>query len=222
MKTTRITMTKSIFGVLLMAAMAGSSYAAWPTAHGDRDNRGFARVDTLAAATQIGFANVGQVAPVANPVTAPDGTVYIGNLAGEFIALSPNGSPYWKRTLDPNFGVFFSSPVVPGDGAVYAVSTYSYLDHRGGTTTRVYTSFLHRFLTGGGWNWAPFPKHGLDGGDHRTTEHLDLERHGDNHGAGVVQEPLRHRSARGGILYCRHRGCRPASDVPELSSHARQ
>src|SRR5215468_8592008 len=87
MNATRIAMTKSILVVLLMLARAGSSHAAWPTAHGSPANTGFARVDTLPAAVPSGLVNVGQVAPGANPVTGPDGTVYIGNLAGELIAL---------------------------------------------------------------------------------------------------------------------------------------
>ena len=152
MKATRIAMTKSILGVLLMLATAGRSHAAWPTAHGSPANTGFARVDTLPAAAPIGFADVGRVAPGANPVTGPDGTVYIGNLAGELIALHPDGTPYWKRQINAGQGAFFSSPVVGSDGSVYAVSTSSYVDHRGGTTTRVHTSYFHKFLPGGGWS----------------------------------------------------------------------
>jgi hypothetical protein len=163
MKVTLIA-TKSILVVLLMLARPGSSRAAWPTAHGSPANTGFARVDTLPASAPIGFADVGPVAAGANPVTGPDGTVYIGNLAGELIALFPDGKPYWKRTIYSNQGAIVASPVVGADGSVYVVSSYSYADHRGGGSTQVHASFLHKFLPGGGWSWTPFPKSGTDGG----------------------------------------------------------
>jgi len=164
MKATRISITQFVLVVLLMLVGARFSHAAWPTAHGSPGNTGFARVDTLPAAVPIGFADVGRVAPGANPVTGPDGTVYIGNLAGEFIALYPDGRPYWKRTIYPGQGKFFSSPVVGVDGSVYAVSAISYLDHHGNATIRVHSTFLHKFLPGGGWTWTAFRTVDNDGG----------------------------------------------------------
>jgi outer membrane protein assembly factor BamB len=82
---------------------------AWTTSHGDVDNRGFVPVATAPASfnNQIGFADVGIVAPGANPVTAADGTVYIVNVAGQLIALHADGSAFWARQLDYHKGGIF-------------------------------------------------------------------------------------------------------------------
>ena len=150
---------------------AQPSYVAWTSAHGNADNTGFARVNTAPAAfaNQIGFANVGHVAPGANPVTGPDGTVYIGNLEGELIALRADGKLYWKRKLNPEHGAIFAAPAVGADGSVYVVSNMGYVDHRSGVTTPLHTCFLHKFSPGGAWvYWKAFPKSTLypftDGG----------------------------------------------------------
>ena len=138
-------------------------YGAWTSAHGNVDNTGFARVGTAPAVfeNQVGFANVGTVAPGANPVTAPDGTVYIGNLEGELIALHADGTPYWKRQLGSFDGGIMASPVVGADGSIYVVSgrSLSVPLPGGGSATRG-ISILHKFSAGGAWLFAaPFPVH---------------------------------------------------------------
>jgi hypothetical protein len=159
--------TKVLLVVLFVFAQVGWTHADWPTAHGAPDNSGLARVDTVAAIRPIAFVDVGQIAPGANPVIGPDGTVYVGNLAGELIALHPDGKPYWKRNLNPEHGPIFASPAVGADGSIYVVSSMSYLDQRSGNP--VHTAFLHKFLAGGAWAFSrTFPKASLypftDGG----------------------------------------------------------
>lgn len=144
--------THVLCSLVLAAATANFSYAAWTNAHGDSDNRGFANVATRPATFPIRAVDVGQVAPGANPVTAPDGTVYIGNMAGKLIALHADGSPYWTRQLDPKHGGIFTSPAVGVDGSVYVVSTSQYTDHRTDVARTPHTdSYLHKFTPGGGW-----------------------------------------------------------------------
>ncbi len=151
--------TKAILVVLFVVAHAGWAHADWPTAHGTPDNAGLTRVDTRAAVTPTTVVDVGQVSPGANPVIGPDGTVYIGNVAGELVALHPDGTPYWRRRLNPEHGSIFASPAVGADGSIYVVSTMSYLDHRSGTPVSVHTAFLHKFLAGGAWAFSKtFPK----------------------------------------------------------------
>lgn len=151
--------TNAILVVVFVLAQAGWIHADWPTAHGTPDNAGLARVDTRAAVTPTAFVDVGQVAPGANPVTGPDGTLYIGNLAGELVALHPDGTPYWRRKLNPEHGPIFASPAVGADGSIYIVSSMSYLDHRSGTPVSVHAVFLHKFLSGGAWAFSKtFPK----------------------------------------------------------------
>ena len=57
---------------------------AWETAHANSANTGFARVDTTPARTPMRIVALGPVAPGANPVVAPDGTVYIGTVQPPF------------------------------------------------------------------------------------------------------------------------------------------
>jgi hypothetical protein len=148
-----------IFAIALISA-TNLCHGAWTSPHGDPDNTGFARVDTAPAAfeNQVGFANIGPVAPGANPVTAPDGTVYVGNLLGEMIALRANGTPYWKRQLNTFHGGIFASPVIGADGSIYVISGQRMRDHLSGSTSIRDRSFLHKFTPGGGWLYAmPFP-----------------------------------------------------------------
>ncbi len=148
---------------IAICTLSSWCYGAWTSAHGNVDNTGFAQVATAPAVfeNQIGFANVGTVAPGANPVTAPDGTVYIGNLEGELIALHADGTPYWKRQLGSSDGVIMASPVIGADGSIYVVSgrSLSVPLHGGGNATRG-ISILHKFSAGGAWLFAaPFPVH---------------------------------------------------------------
>jgi hypothetical protein len=94
MKSNRVAMPKAMLVVLIMFARVGASHAQWLTAHGTPGNTGAARVETGPAKNPTRVADVGHIAPGANPVTGPDGTVYSGNLSGDVIALHPDGAPY--------------------------------------------------------------------------------------------------------------------------------
>ena len=152
-------MTRSAFlAISLLLLSISTSHAAWTTAHGNADNTGFARVDTQPAARAASVVNVGRVTPGANPVTGPDGTVYVGNVKGELIALHPDGSPFWKRQLNEEHGPIVASPVVGSDGSVYVVSSYKFRDHRGGVVRYCESSYLHKFNSTGAWlGWTLFP-----------------------------------------------------------------
>ena len=136
----------------------------WQHAHGSSANTGFAKVDTATAASHRPFTYLGAIAPGANPVVGPDGTVYIGNLQGQLHALHRDGTPYWTRQLNGLHGGIFAAPVVGNDGSVYVVSSVHYRDHRSGVSRERNDSYLHKFSPGGGWYFAmPFPEHS-DGG----------------------------------------------------------
>jgi hypothetical protein len=64
--------------------------AEWRFPHCDAANTGFARVNTNVA-QRSSVTLTGPVAPVSNPVTEPDGTVYPGNLNGEVRACDEFG-----------------------------------------------------------------------------------------------------------------------------------
>lgn len=148
-------------GALLSSALPAS--AAWQHAHGDSANTGFARVDTDPADSFNQVTQLGPLAPGANPVIGPDGTLYIGNLAGELRAFHADGTPYWTRQLNGlhgGHGGIFAAPVVGADGSIYVISSIRIRDHRGGVTVERNDSFLHKFSPGGAWFfWRPFPEH---------------------------------------------------------------
>jgi len=151
-------------------ASAAPAHAAWQHAHGDSDNTGFAHVDTLPAQQPISVRTLGRVAPGANPVVSPDGTVYIGTMEGTLKAFRADGTPYWERTINPEHGGFYASPVVGADGSVYVVSSKPRADGLRGD------SYLHKFLPGGGWlGGRSFPFHGGDGG--ATSAPPNIWRH---------------------------------------------
>lgn len=140
----------SIIFSIALAATGGLCQAAWTSFHGNADNTGFARVDTAPAdiTNQVGLVDVGPVAPGANPVTAPDGTVYVGNLRGELIALRPDGAFFWKQNLRQSI---FASPAIGADGSIYVIS-----GNQVRVRDQVYDSdrivdlwYLHKFMPGG-------------------------------------------------------------------------
>ncbi len=149
----------SIIFSIALAATGGLCQAAWTSFHGNADNTGFARVDTAPAdiTNQVGFVDVGPVAPGANPVTAQDGTVYVGNLRGELIALRPDGAFFWKQNLRQSI---FASPAIGADGSIYVIS-----GNQVRVRDQVYDSdrivdlwYLHKFMPGGAELYrAPFP-----------------------------------------------------------------
>ena len=91
----------------------------WQHAHGSSTNTGFSKVDTAPAASHRPFTYLGAIAPGANPVVGPDGTVYIGNLQGQLHAFHADGTPYWTRQLNGLHGGIFAAPVVGNDGSIY-------------------------------------------------------------------------------------------------------
>jgi hypothetical protein len=102
-------------------------------------NTGFVDVETMhAGAGSISVPGLGTFARLAGPTIAPDGTVLLGTLEGEVIALHADGSAYWNRQL-PVSQTITTSPVVGRDGSVYVVGSQlpAVHDHRSGT--------LHKF-----------------------------------------------------------------------------
>jgi hypothetical protein len=162
--------------------------AAWERFHADGANRGFADVATAPAGKRsLSVTDLGTVAPGAGPVVAPDGTIYLGTLQGQLIALHADGSRFWRRDIAKGQAIM-ASPVVGADGSVYVVGTKQALirDNRVNPprTKTVFESTLHTFTSSGGFvGQTPFPKHGGGG---FTTASPNIVRVG---GAEVVVVP---------------------------------
>jgi len=105
-RTTRIRVVATVLSAVgaLVAGVLPAS-AQWRYAHSNAANSGFARVDTLPALSPNVYL-AGPVAPGANPVIGPDGTVYLGTIDGVLHAYHPNGSTYWSRKINPEHGGF--------------------------------------------------------------------------------------------------------------------
>ncbi len=87
---------------------------------------GFIAVDTELAVppllkweTEVGISTVGS----SSPVIGPDGTIYVGTLIGELVAIDPNGTEKW-RTVFFNGGIILSTPAVADDGSIFVVVTH--------------------------------------------------------------------------------------------------
>lgn len=129
-------------------------------------NQGFAAVTTGPANIFKWKVEIGPVS-FASPVIGNDGTVYIGNLLGELVAVSPTGAILWKRTLDQRGSIISASPAIDSNGNIYVVTTYraTVRDHRSGetVTSKVANSKLHSIAPDGSLRWTfPFPVSGID------------------------------------------------------------
>lgn len=147
-------------GFILVLLSAANAVAAWDHVRGDATGSGLANVPTAPALRPSATVpELGSFAPGANPVTGPDGTVYLGNEQGELIALHADGTPYWRRRLGPPSQSILASPVVDIDGSIYVLGVRSYTDHRVRPAARRSETRLYRFLPGGGLQWtALFPR----------------------------------------------------------------
>lgn len=109
-----------------------------------------------------------EVGPVSfgSPVIGNDGTIYIGNLFAELIAIAPNGTIRWKKTLDQRGSSIPGSPAVDSNGNIYIVTTFQakVRDHRSGETvySRAAHSKLHSLNPDGTLRWSfTFPFSGI-------------------------------------------------------------
>src|SRR5262249_45425631 len=102
--------------------------SSWMEFHGDSANRGFAGVHSEDAVSTTWIHDVGQVA-FASPVIAADNTVYIGNLAGELVAVASDNQEKWRIKLSGG-STISASAAIGSDGNIYAISTGQIDDRR--------------------------------------------------------------------------------------------
>ena len=81
-----------------------------------------------------------------SPVVGPDGSVYVGNLQGELVAISPEGQERWRRTFF-NGSRILSTPAVAADGSIFVVTTHRLLPEDD------FVSKLNRIAPDGTWLW---------------------------------------------------------------------
>ncbi len=134
----------------------------WTQYHSNGPNQGFIPVQTTVAVQPKWQVQVGHVG-YGSPVIGADGTIIIGTLGGELVAVNPDGTIKWRRTLiareHPDYpGAIIGSPAVGSDGNIYVITTTNLIirDHRnGGTQTkRVRRSSLHSVDPAGNIRWS--------------------------------------------------------------------
>jgi hypothetical protein len=150
-------------GAAAILALAAPALA-WQTAHGAPDNTGTVNVRTARAATPIATnAALGDIAPGAGPVIAPDGTLYLGNMQGTLMSFRPDGAPAWTRDIG-GFQSILTSPAIGSDGSIYVIGSAFVRDNTTSPATQKRITELHKFTAGGGWLWhRPFPGTDLSG-----------------------------------------------------------
>lgn len=147
----------TVCAITILAVTAGCSSPSWPTAHGNPDNGGTADVLTAVARTPLANVGLGDLAPGAGPVIAPDGTVYVGNMRGVLMSFQPDGTPGWSRDIG-GFQSIMSSPALGSDGSVYVIGSALVRDHTTTAPAVMRVAELHKFTAGGGWLWhRPLP-----------------------------------------------------------------
>jgi hypothetical protein len=155
----RIRRTAGHLGVALLLAFWSDAALCSETANGPTDNSGFVNVATAPATTPSKTVNIPGISARANPVVAPDGTVYVGTLNGKLLAFKPDGTPAWNRDVGLGESIV-ASPAIGSDGTIYVLSVSQSTDHRVNPPVKRVDTTLHRFTPGGGYlGKTVFPDH---------------------------------------------------------------
>ncbi|GJM24273.1 MAG: hypothetical protein DHS20C16_06880 [Phycisphaerae bacterium] len=95
----------------------------WSEYQSGNSGEGFlARNTELAVPSLVQWdVNVGRVG-FSSPVIAPDGTIIVGNLSGELVAIRPDGSERWRIEFAYN-ATIMSTPAIAEDGSIFVVVT---------------------------------------------------------------------------------------------------
>jgi outer membrane protein assembly factor BamB len=101
--------------VTVGTGVGGIGGGVWPKFRGDLQNTGRSTAVGAIGSLSFGFPTGGEIT-TASPVTAADGTVYIGSTDGKFYAISPNGSQKWVYQTGARVD---SGPTIGSDGTVY-------------------------------------------------------------------------------------------------------
>lgn len=129
----------------------------WNQFQANAANQGFAPLFNMPVSSAKWQVEVGPVA-FSSPVIGQDGTIYIGNLIGELVAVLPSGAIRWKKMLDQRGSIIAGTPAVDKNGIIYVITTFraKVRDHREGRTIYSYVahSKLHSLTPDGQLRWV--------------------------------------------------------------------
>ncbi len=134
----------------------------WKQFQANAANQGFVPLFNAPATSLKWQVEVGPVA-FGSPVIGNDGSIYIGNLKGELVAVWPTGTIRWKKMLDQRGSIIAGSPAVDRFGNIYVITTFraKVRDHREGNTVLSYEAYskLHSLSPDGELRWTfNFPR----------------------------------------------------------------
>ncbi len=91
----------------------------WSQFHGHAANGGHASVTTSFPITPAWSVPVGQVV-FSSPVIDIDGNIYVGNIDGQLVAVSPAGVELWRTTFENSR--IAASPAIDTEGHIYVIT----------------------------------------------------------------------------------------------------
>lgn len=134
----------------------------WKQYHGNGSNQGFLPVQTSLTTKPKWILEIGKVACV-SPVIGADGTIYVGTLNGELVAVNPDGTVKWKHQVTmlghPDYpGIITSTPALANDGNIYVITTVDgVIENKRGDglkSIHIRRSSLHSFTPTGNRRWS--------------------------------------------------------------------
>jgi outer membrane protein assembly factor BamB len=103
--------------LLGLAPATGAQGPIWPMFHGDARHSGLCAYDAPFDSMLAWSYATGDTILFSSPVVSGNGVVYIGNGAGDLVALSPQGSRLWSYEAAGNLR--YSTPALAADGTLY-------------------------------------------------------------------------------------------------------
>jgi outer membrane protein assembly factor BamB len=94
----------------------------WNQFGGNPAGSGFRAVNSTAATQASWRVEIPGGIGTTSPVVGPDGTIYLGNLAGQLFAIGPDGSTQWTTTV-AGTTTAVRTPAIGADGNIYCVCT---------------------------------------------------------------------------------------------------
>lgn len=136
-----------VFVIIATGCASNPGVKNWSQFHADGQSQGFRGVDSGPAIKPIWSMDVGSVAH-SSPVISEDGTIYLGTVDGELIAVNPDGTI--KCSVNVSEGIIQSSPAI-GDDYIYIISTRKISENN-------FSSALHQITSDCETSWFyPFP-----------------------------------------------------------------